>query len=294
MTTDDKRNTLIVALTTITNQSVHYFQGFNDDTLVGKAAVTVFLLEAGLVDIAWFKERTDDAARNNLIVQLNMKTDRPIPELQGKTNKELVVLGLEWFNKATLVTGIVDFSWKPDNAKIIATVPDMIAQQTYLNPSKYESHDKFGFEKTVENKSTFSHEHGFTVKIGVQTMFKAGIPYIAENKTTVSIDAGTTNKWSFGEENAITQKYTYEADVQLPPHSKVKRTATITKGSMNVPYTATVLTGDGSKRVIEGTWNGVSTYDLIVTQENLDTVSLKVQRETIETVEVNPKQSPVE
>src|SRR5215469_1800232 len=108
MTTDNKRNTLIVALTTITNQSVPYFQSFDDNTLVGKAAVALFLLQAGLYDEAWLKTHTDDNERNTLIMQLYMKTDRPVHELQGKNNGELVVLGLEWLNGARMVTGIVD------------------------------------------------------------------------------------------------------------------------------------------------------------------------------------------
>jgi aerolysin toxin len=294
MTTDNKRNTLIVVLTTITNQSVSYFQSLDDNTLIGKAAIAVFLLEAGLVHEAWLKAHKDDDARNALIVQLNMKTDRPIKELQGKSDRELVVLGLEWLDGAKMVTGIIDFSWKVDTAKILATVPDIIAEQTYLNQSGIDSHDKFGFDKDVTSKSTFSHEHGLTVKIGMKTEFEAGIPYMATNKTTVGIDVTQANTWKFGEENATCQKYSYESEVELPPHSKIKRTATVTRGSLDVPYRATVLLGDGSKRVLEGTWNGVSTYGLIVTQESLDTVNLKEQRETVETVEVNPTQFPAE
>lgn len=292
MTTDDKRNTLIVVLTTITNQSVHYFQGFADDVLVGKAAVAVFLLEAGLVTEAWLKAHTDDNERNTLIDQLNRKTDRPVRELQGKSNGELVVLGLEWLNGARMVTGILDFSWETDTAKVLAGVPDMIAEQTYLNPSDIELTDKFVVSKDVSNKSTFSHEHGLTVKVGVNTTFAAGIPYIAKNKTSVSIDVTQTNAWKFGEENTTSQKYSSETSVKLPPHTKIKRTATVTRSSLDVPYRATVLLGDGSKRELKGTWNGVTTYNLEVKQESLNTVNLKEQREIVKTVDVNPPQRP--
>jgi hypothetical protein len=294
MTTEDKRNTLIVSLTTVTNQSVSYFQRFDDNTLVAKAAVPVFLLIAGLVSESWLKANSDDGARNYLIIELNKKTDKPIRDLQGKSNGELVAMGLEWLNGARMVTGIIEFSWKADDAKILATVPDWIAEQTYINDSNIELLHKFVIAKDITNTSTFSHEHDLTVQIGVSTTFKAGIPYIAENKTTVGIDVSTTNTWKFGEENTTSQKYSDEAEAKLPPHTKIKITATVTKASLNVPYSAKVRLGDGTNKVIEGTWNGVSTYNLVVTQQTIDTATAKERRTTLQTVEVNPKQLPVE
>ena len=218
-TTENKRNTLIVEMSTHSNQSVSYFQGLNDHELIGKGATVVFLRDAGIRDDAALRHLSTDDQRNTLIVVNNGHTDRPIRELQGLSNQELVQIGLEWFAKSRTVAAILEFFWNIDFAKVAGTKPEIIATEDYDNRgSSVPLKDKFVIAKEVSNTSTFSEEHGFTVKVGVETTFKAGIPKLAENETTVKLDASTTNTWKLGEENTTKQSYSRESDVEVPPH----------------------------------------------------------------------------
>jgi len=272
MTTEDKRNTMIVACTECTNQSVPYFQGMNDDQLVGKLATSVFLEQAGLRNREALHQLSDDDQRNTLIVVNNMRTDRPIPELQGKSNKELVQIGLEWFSKSRTVAAILEFYWNIDQQKVVSTMPEVIATQTYDNrDSDSEMEDVFVVKKEITNTSTFEHDHSLDVSIGVSTMFKAGIPFLATNKTTVEINTSTSNTWKFGEENTTTQSWEHSTPVKVPARGFIQRTGTVTRGNMDVAYRAKIRAADGSISWIEGTWNGASTINLVVKQVDLKT-----------------------
>ena len=108
---DGWRNGLISAIVASTNQkyyqdkyhveSVTYFQGFDNEILIGIGAVIVFLLEAGFYDSQTIKSYHDDYLRNDLIEQNNIHTGRSVSEMWGMTNQQLVRLGLQWFPTST-------------------------------------------------------------------------------------------------------------------------------------------------------------------------------------------------
>ena len=271
MPTEDKRNSLIVELANHTNQPVGYFQGFDDDALVGKAATVVFLREAGIRDDNALRNMSDSDQRNTLVVENNNHTDRPISSLQNMGNKELVQEGLGWFANSKTIAEILEFYWNIDQAKVLSTAPEIIATETYDNSrSLIPLRTKFSFTKEISNSSTFSEQHGFEVKVGVETKFKAGIPGLAENETTVKLDASTTNTWQFGGENKTTQSYTRESDVEVPALKRLQRVASVTKGNLDVPYRAKIRAGDGSIQWLEGTWQGVSTINLLDQQVDIE------------------------
>jgi hypothetical protein len=265
--TNDKRNTLIVELTKHTNQPAGYFQGFDDHALVGKAATAVLLQEASILNVDELQKLSDDDQRNMLIVQNNNHLDTPVGELQGKNNYELVQLGLQWYAKAKTISAILEFSFSTKDAQVLETVPEVLETMDFDNSeSDIPLHSKFTVKKDVTSKSSFSRQHGFSVKLGVSTKFTAGIPRIAENMTTVSLEASTSHTWNFGEENTITQSYTHESPVEVPPGKMLRKMASITRATMDVPYTAKIRAEDGSIKTIKGTWNGVSTLKLIEKQ----------------------------
>ena len=112
MPTNDKRNSLVVELSKHTNQTGQYFQGFDDDTLVGKAATAVFLREAGIRDDNELKNMSDCDQRMHRGggKHKGNHTDRPISELSAISDKDRVTLGLEWFAKSKTVAAILDFA----------------------------------------------------------------------------------------------------------------------------------------------------------------------------------------
>ena len=108
--------------------SVSYFQGCDNDTLIGMGAVIVFLRESGLCDEKTLKAVGDDDQRNGLIDQNYRHTGRPVPEFQGMNNQRLVQIGLQWFPTSTPKNPLGDGSLveptfgDPDNKAIDPTV----------------------------------------------------------------------------------------------------------------------------------------------------------------------------
>jgi hypothetical protein len=99
MSREDQRNTLIVELNGHTSRPAPYFQGFDDDTLIGKGAVAAFLHRAGIRDRPALRSMTDDDQRNTLIVENAGRTGVPVPTLQGMNDYELVRVGLNWLRQ---------------------------------------------------------------------------------------------------------------------------------------------------------------------------------------------------
>ncbi|MFI6095971.1 hypothetical protein ACIA8G_10485 [Lentzea sp. NPDC051213] len=91
MSRDDMRNTLIVVMTSLSNQN--NYQAYNDADLAGAGAVMVFLRETGIRDDAALKKMSADDQRNVLIVELDAQTGRG-RRLQGLSNLDLVLTGL--------------------------------------------------------------------------------------------------------------------------------------------------------------------------------------------------------
>ncbi len=92
MSRDDCRNTLIVVMTDLSNQS--NYQAFDDDTLAGMGAVMAFLRESRIRDEAGLRTMSADDQRNTLIVELAAQTGAGVPTLQGLGNLDLVLVGL--------------------------------------------------------------------------------------------------------------------------------------------------------------------------------------------------------
>jgi hypothetical protein len=99
MSLEDQRNTVIVELSKHANMPVPYFQGLDNDALIEKGAVTVFLLKAGIRDALALQAMTDDDQRNTLIVEDAGHTGTAGPVLQGMNDLQLVRVGLDWFNR---------------------------------------------------------------------------------------------------------------------------------------------------------------------------------------------------
>lgn len=267
ITLENKRNTLIVELSKHTNQPVAYFQKFDDNALVGKGATAVFLQEAAIRTQSDLRNMSDGDQRNTLIVENSNHLDIEVPTLQGKTDRELVQLGLGWYSQAKTIAAVLELSFDTKDAQVLETVPEVLENKVFDNsesPTPLQS--KFIVRKDVTNKSSFSREHGFMFKVGVETEFTAGIPFLAANTTTVSLETSTSHKWSFGEENTTTQSYTHESPVEVPPGQILKKTASITRATLDVPYSAKIRAADGSIKMIHGTWHGASTLNLIEKQ----------------------------
>ena len=81
MSREDRRNTLIVVLTDLSNQT--NYQSFDDVTLAGMGAVLVFLRETRIRDDGALKTMSADDQRNTLIVVLDAEMNLGVAKLRA-------------------------------------------------------------------------------------------------------------------------------------------------------------------------------------------------------------------
>ncbi|KOV83813.1 hypothetical protein [Nocardia sp. NRRL S-836] len=105
MSLDDMRNTLIVVMTSLSNQND--YQRYDNDTLAGMGAVMVFLRRTGIRDDAALGQMSADDQRNTTIVELDAQTGVG-RELQGHTDLELAQIALGRLASPGRVPGAAD------------------------------------------------------------------------------------------------------------------------------------------------------------------------------------------
>jgi len=101
MPTEDARNTLIVVLNGHSNQ--RHYQGFNNDALVGKGAMVVFLLRAGYSQ-SQLQQMPDTDHKNTVITIIHSNTGEPDAALRALSDGELVRWGFAIKGDAVLTT----------------------------------------------------------------------------------------------------------------------------------------------------------------------------------------------
>jgi hypothetical protein len=90
---DNKRNTLIVELGGHSNETGNSMWGLSDEVLVGKAAVLLLLMDAGIRQKDWLKANSFNNHRNALIASIHSFTDEPLEALRRLSDPELVRWG---------------------------------------------------------------------------------------------------------------------------------------------------------------------------------------------------------
>ncbi|XP_063313626.1 tachylectin-2-like [Pelobates fuscus] len=166
------------------------------------------------------------------------------------------------------IQSIVGFEFLPGSGKILSQGTEVVQSQIYVNKSSTPLKHNFSFSKTMTESSTFSQEHGFTVSVGAEMGFKAGVPFIGETELKISINASTTHTWNFTKTNETQTTFSSSTDVEVPGGHSIRMVASVVKGEMDVPYRAKVRTLFGYESYIEGLWKGVTHYNLMVSQED--------------------------
>ncbi|KAG8544665.1 hypothetical protein GDO81_022099 [Engystomops pustulosus] len=173
------------------------------------------------------------------------------------------------FTKDTAIDSIISFEFLPKQGKRISESPEVIEERVYNNSnSSVPLKHTFAFEKSVKSSSSFSHKHGFTFGVGAEIKFKAGVPFIGEAETTIKLNLSTSHEWSFTETNETTAKFSSSSNVVVPPGKAIRVMASVLKADLVVPYRAKITTLFGYETEIEGVWNGVTHYNLMVTQKD--------------------------
>ena len=103
-----------------------------------------------------------------------------------------------------------------------------------------------------------------SVKTGVKTNFRAGIPIIADGVVTVSAEVNGQWQWGTTEESSTELETVYK--VIVPPMSAVRVSLLATKGSCDVPFSYyqrdVLMNGDSViYNMDDGVYTGVNYYN---------------------------------
>ncbi|CAH2299212.1 Hypothetical predicted protein [Pelobates cultripes] len=187
-----------------------------------------------------------------------------------------------------IISSIESLEFLPDDGKIVSQDPTVLKNETFTNTSDAPLKYTFTVSKTEKTTSTFGQEHGFTVQVGAELTFKAGIPFIAETEGKISVNTSTSHTWNFTKTNEIETLFSATTEVTLEPHTSVRVKASIMKGKMDVPYRARAKTMFGYETTVEGIWKGASCFDLMVSQENYKPLAQSLYKLRIENHSSNP------
>ncbi|KAF3484075.1 hemolytic lectin LSLb [Arthroderma uncinatum] len=149
--------------------------------------------------------------------------------------------------------------YKLDQGQIIASNTETIGTESVTNGSDINQTVEFELSDTKSTSTNFEHSHGFTV--GVEVSGKVEIPFVAEGELKVS--ASTTHTWTWGKTETESKTFTSKFSAAAPPHKKVTATASITRATVEVPYTMywrSVATGNEVSS--SGTYRGVTFWNL--------------------------------
>lgn len=105
----DCYNTIVSQLKVHSKQDEAYYGHFSGDELIGKGAIVVFLSQVAGYGRDTLKTMSDGDHRNTIIAENNKRTGIAIGLLQGMTNQDLVLLGL---NTALIIINVTPLQLK--------------------------------------------------------------------------------------------------------------------------------------------------------------------------------------
>ncbi|KAM9330033.1 aerolysin-like protein [Gastrophryne carolinensis] len=147
---------------------------------------------------------------------------------------------------------------------------EVLTEETFDNRhSTVPLTQTFEVSKRMMETSVFGKQHGFEVGFGVEATFTAKIPVIGESETTVAFSTTTSHTWNLETTNEVEHTFTRSSVVDVPAGQAIKKTASVTSCTLDMPYEASIMTMYGCKTTIRGIWNGVLYSHLTVTQTDI-------------------------
>lgn len=117
------------------------------------------------------------------------------------------------------------------------------------------------FSQAVEESSSFTRTHGFSVTAGVEV--EAKMP-LGGGGAKGSFSTTTSHEWSFGKEEKRQTTVTTQQNVKVPACHTGEATFTVRTAEVEMPYTATGITKSGRTVTSQGIWKGVQVTDASV------------------------------
>ena len=148
-------------------------------------------------------------------------------------------------------------------AGILLSNPEVLSVGIYDN-SQSDTELTSSFEISESKSATSRFEISSSITVSATATFSVGIPTVVEG--SLELSTSLTVGFSTSEEVTETSTYSHTSKVAVPPFRKIMKEATITRSNLEVPWTAKVRNNLGTIVQISGTWHGVETYGLMVTQ----------------------------
>jgi hypothetical protein len=149
--------------------------------------------------------------------------------------------------------------YQTDQAKVLASVPEVIGTMTQRNNTAVNQTVEFDFARTETNSSSFDYTLGFTITVG--TSGKVGIPFVAEGQVKVDISNSHALKW--GTTTTESKTYSTRFPATAPPYRKITATATVTRSNIEVPFTVySRSVATGFEVATHGIYHGVTYWNI--------------------------------
>uniref|UniRef100_A0A3Q1G2K8 Natterin-3-like n=1 Tax=Acanthochromis polyacanthus TaxID=80966 RepID=A0A3Q1G2K8_9TELE len=160
-------------------------------------------------------------------------------------------------NENTVSQQIENVVYNTDKSKIVHYPPEIIRKTAITNCECTPVVKTDSLSKTYQVEQRW--DNTYSVKFGVKTSIKTGIPFIAEGEIEISTDV--TLQFSRG--GSVVESITDTVSVELsaPPNRTCTATMMRYKQKLDIPYTAQLSrkygTGEVRTVIITGTYNSV-------------------------------------
>lgn len=150
------------------------------------------------------------------------------------------------------------------------SAPTSVTQFDIDNWSNIEQTSSGSRKVTVTEQTSFTFDA--SIMFGIETEVKAGIPFIASQKTTVKSEITTT--FGYGSVKSTAVEMYVTPSVKIPPRSKITVIVKGTEYKADIPYTAqikkTYYDGTEGFGEITGIYKGVSIHNLAVSYGKIE------------------------
>lgn len=190
-----------------------------------------------------------------------------------KDGRDIIVVGkgdADKFSRFTvgeylLKKEITDIVYHPDEQSITEVEPLVTVTSIVHNPLDTDVIKTLKYKHTKSVVGTWNNEIG--ISVGLETVFKTGIPYIAEGKIKVKFDASYKGSW--GGSEGETHEIEDSTEVRVPPKTSLKVQVVVKRATINVNFTYNIrrMLTDGTLTIqdgLKGVYHNVESYESVV------------------------------
>ncbi|XP_021912487.1 uncharacterized protein LOC110826197 [Carica papaya] len=148
------------------------------------------------------------------------------------------------------------------DARIYDEKPISMTRESVVNRSSQPNEAEVKLSYTESTSSTWNAS--VSLKLGVQTTFKTGIPFIMEGEIQISAEFEGSYQWGNTREESKEIETVYK--VTVPPHTKMTISVLATKGTCDVPFSYTqrdtLMNGMHVTRYLhDGIYTGINCFN---------------------------------